>query len=209
MTAYQILLAIPPIGRRNSLAELERIDPEVIQALLSGIPPDLLLGALAERNWPPAVRRWLLKPSPSDLTGDHHAEALTGMREGCPYGPKTTQLLGRLIQGLARTESLLPIPTAWIGGSCLDLRIEHRSCLAADHLATWPDPEDLASALCGLSAGNQQRILGRLDPERSRLLVNQIALKQGGRSWKQILQAQRRIAWWLNLVDFSPKILAL
>jgi len=207
VTIYQTLLALPPIPRRGTSSVLREIDPRVIRKVLAEIPIEIQEEALKEPNWPRSTREWILEMSPclqSSRRLPKGSRAHIARSDG-PFGPKTTELLGRVIQGLTKVESLLPVPPAWVGFTCLDLRFENLSTLAEDHLTRWPDADILATALIGLSTGNRAKAFALFPENGIRERLDQI--EKGFTRWRSILQAQRQIGWWLQLVDFRRETL--
>ncbi len=207
VTAYQILLALPPIGRRGASSALRAIDPRVSREVLAEIPLELHAEALEEPGWPLAVQEWVLEMSPRVWPlemGPKGSRPRVSNSNG-PFGPNTTAFLERMIQGLAKAKGLLPTPPAWVGSSCLDLRFENLSTLAEDHLARWPDPDILATALVGLSSGNRAKAFALFPDTSLRERVDQIG--QGFATWREILQAQRQVGWWLQFVDLKREVL--
>jgi hypothetical protein len=205
VTTYQILLNLPPMGRRNSLSDLEAITPSILRRFLSEANPRLIFEALSEDSWPPSVRQWVVGAM-QEIPSLQCMLSLDTLNQpnrlGKAFGPRTTELLGKLVHTISEARSLLSIPSSWIGASCLDLRIQKLSTLASDHLAAYPEMQDLSTALAGLSIDNHQRVLDLL-PEQKASAIQ--AFQGSGlhkSSWGQVVLAQRRISWWVRLVDF-------
>jgi hypothetical protein len=212
VTIYQILYELPPLRRRNRWGDLGLIDQDLLRNALSRVSPDRLRAALAEPGWPPLAKAWVMEALHLGLLEGERAvdraRGGIGIR-GDALGPATLEVLQEIAQEVAAAPCLLPLPQSWLGCSCFDLRLEHLSNLAADHLAQWPVREDLFTALAGCSEENRLRILGRYAPDPGQPLADQFEPISSGTSWRLVVQAQRRLTWWLKAVDFQPRLLNL
>jgi len=212
VTIYQTLYELPPLRRRNRWSDLELIDQGLLRTALSRVSPGRLQAALAEPGWPPLAKAWLLEVLPPGLFKEEPSfdrrRRGTGIR-GDSLGPATVEVLQEILKEVAAAPCLLPLPRAWAGCSCFDLRLKHLSTLAADHLALWPVREDLFTALAGCSEENRRLVLGRYTSRPGQPSADQFEPIGSGTSWRLVVQAQRRLTWWLKAVDFQPRLLNL
>ena len=212
VTIYQILYELPPLRRRNRWGDLVLIDQGLLRTAVSRVSPARLQAALAEPGWPPLAKAWLLEVLPPGLFQEEPSfdrrSGGTGIR-GPSLGPATLEVLKEILKEVAAAPCLLPLPKSWAGCSCFDLRIEHLSNLAADHLAQWPVREDLLAALAGCSEENRRRVLGRYAPGPGQPSADHFEPINPGTSWRLVVLAQRRLTWWLKAVDFQPRLLNL
>ena len=211
VTIYQILYELPPLRRRNRWGDLGMIDLGLVRTALSRVSPGRLQAALAEPGWPPLAKTWVLEVLRLALVeGEQAADRARGGRgiRGDTLGPGSLEVLGEVLKEVAAAPCLLPLPRFLAGCSCFDLRIEHLSNLAADHLAQWPVREDLLTALAGCSEENRRRVLARAAANSGQALVDPFEQISLVTPWRQVVLAQRRLTWWLKAVDFHPRLLA-
>lgn len=202
VTLYQVLLGLPPLRRRLGVSELELIQKSNVLEEFESIGSFRLSAAMEDPGLPPDLRIWLSRRGRGGGPADY-VETSSNSAMDEPAESSAHQMVEELLGAIIHSTSLLPPPEDWFGSSCLDLRLENLSVLGKDHLAKWPDNASLRVAGFGL-APLKREMIQELMPSNNQTPVGQ---ERPVQPWKEIVSAQRRIGWWIDLVRFSPKIL--
>jgi len=210
----QALLQRPPIRRRSLESDLHQVDPRLLSELLFLMPAWQMGRALSRPPEDGSPWDRLMGLVPMEVQEQLRNE-FPGSFVGC-RDPSEVQAeaLAAFVREFCRMERPLGFPGAWVGRSCLDLRLEATGRWALNgggvmqHLLTWPEPSDLTNAMVGLSDANRNRLLCEMAPETAEIAWTVVDGSKGLIPWAQVLRAQRRLMRWLD-VDFEMSCIGI
>lgn len=198
----QALLQRPPIRRRSLESDLRQVNPRLLSELLFLMPAWQMGRALSGPVGEDSPWGRLMGLVPAELQVQLRQEfpdSFVGCRDP---SDAQTEALTAFVREFCRMERPLSFPEAWIGRSCLDLRLEAEGRWRVDervvqHLLAWPETSDLTDAMVGLSETNRNLLLREMAPEASEIAWTVVDGSRGLIPWTKVLRAQRRLMGWM------------